>query len=126
MCKSDYQVPNTNIIIPKDVAVFIPVRAIQNDNDIYPDPQKFDPDRFSDEEMAKRHSFSHLPFGEGPRNCIGMRFGMIQSKIGIALILQKFSVELSSKMKLPLKYDLESFIPAIIGGMNVVMKEIKN
>jgi cytochrome P450 family 6 len=60
----DYQLPNGEVL-KEGKLVIIPNLAFQRDPEIFPDPMKFDPERFSDEAKASRHSFSSLPFGEG-------------------------------------------------------------
>lgn len=59
------------VTIPKDTLVLISVLGIHHDPNIYPDPDTFDPERFTKEAVAARHRMSYLPFGDGPRNCIG-------------------------------------------------------
>lgn len=66
--KNNYLVPGTDILIEKDVAVLIPAFAIQYDSEYYPNPEKFDPERFESEEKSKRNPMTWLPFGDGPRN----------------------------------------------------------
>lgn len=100
----DYGVPNTDIVIPKGVRVIISNYAIHHDPTIYPNPEVFNPDRFADDEVKKRHSMSFLPFGEGPRNCIGLRFGLMQARIGLAKTLLNFKFVLSPNTK-PLQFD---------------------
>lgn len=70
-CTKDYKIPELGIKIEKGTAVNIPILGIQNDPDYFPNPEVFRPERFIGEEKAKRDNFLHLPFGEGPRICIG-------------------------------------------------------
>ncbi len=77
VANKDYQVPNSKHVIGKNSLVWINAMGFHRDEKFYPNPDVFDPERFSQEEISKRHSlyggFTYMPFGEGPRNCIGMR-----------------------------------------------------
>lgn len=64
VARDDYQIPGTELTIEKDTLVIIPIYAIQRDADIYENPEKFDPERFSEENKAKRHAMAFLAFGE--------------------------------------------------------------
>ena len=70
-CVKAYNIPNTDIVIEKGCKVVIPSYAIHHDPRYYPDPDAFDPDRFQEENVKSRPSYTYLPFGEGPRLCIG-------------------------------------------------------
>ena len=72
ICTETYKVPDTDLVLEKGTRVIIPVYGIHHDPDYYPDPEIFDPERFNDENKAKRPNYTFLPFGEGPRICIGM------------------------------------------------------
>lgn len=71
VCTEDFPIPDSNYTIPKGMRVLISSPGIQNNPEFYPDPDKFDPSRFSKENIASRRSYTYLGFGEGPRNCIG-------------------------------------------------------
>lgn len=62
-----------NITINKGENVWVPTMGIHRDERYYPNPTKFDPERFSDENKANINAQAFLPFGSGPRNCIGRR-----------------------------------------------------
>lgn len=69
----DYTFEDAKLQIPKDTKVFIPVYALHYDPDIFPNPEVFDVNRFMDDTIATKHPMHYLPFGDGPRNCIGMQ-----------------------------------------------------
>ncbi|GJQ81995.1 Cyp6a9 [Trypoxylus dichotomus] len=125
VCTKDYRIPGTDVIIPKGLRVFIPIQGIHNDPEIYPNPQKFDPTRFSHENKNKRHQFSFIPFGEGPRICLGLRFAMIQTKICLAMMIKTFKLTLNSKTTLPLKFDPMKFFPCPLGGLWIDLEKIE-
>jgi len=72
---SDYELPapngNGTIILPAGTGVYIPVYALHHDTTYHPEPGKFDPDRFTQENINSRPNYTYIPFGEGPRMCIG-------------------------------------------------------
>lgn len=67
----DYRVPDDTLVIEKGTKVLIPAFAIHYDEQYFPDAKKFNPERFLSEEKAKRPSGTYMPFGDGPRICIG-------------------------------------------------------
>lgn len=103
----------------------IPAHAIQNDPEIYTNPDNFDPDRFTTEEMSRRSAYSFLSFGLGPRICIGLRFGMMQAKIGLAMLLQNFKFETCSKTVIPIEFDSKVFILTPKNGVWLKVTKIK-
>lgn len=100
--KNDYPINGTDAVIQGGTTVLIPVNAIHYDPDFYPDPQKFDPERFDSEAKKNRDPMKWLAFGDGPRNCIGLRFGMMQARIGLVALIKNFEFLISPETIIPI------------------------
>ncbi|ALC38786.1 maker439 [Drosophila busckii] len=96
----DYKLPSkepeSELIIERGTRVHIPVRAIHYDPAIYDEPHEFRPERFEPDACLQRHPMSFLGFGDGPRNCIGLRFGRMQVKVGLITLLNAFSFDVTA------------------------------
>jgi cytochrome P450 family 6 len=117
-------VPDSKLILEKGSNVLISVYGIHHDPLIYSQPEIFDVDRFSPEEVSKRHQMSFIPFGKGPRICIGERFGYLETKIGLVTLLSKFRFKPSEKTTLPLNFSKENIILSPQGGMWLKIEKI--
>ncbi|XP_045167948.2 cytochrome P450 3A14-like isoform X2 [Mercenaria mercenaria] len=74
---------------PHDTNISYSIWQVHHCLGLYPEPEKFIPERFTSEEKAKRDPFVFMPFGHGPRNCIGMRLALLEAKIATVAILRK-------------------------------------
>lgn len=88
--------------------VWFPIRAIQNDRKYFTNPEKFNPERFSEENKKKIDPFTFMPFGHGPRNCIASRFGLIESKAVIYHLLRTVRFEKAVSTETPPEFKKDS------------------
>jgi len=105
--------------IAKGSDVAIATYAMQRDPNLFPDPERFDPDRFLPENEAKQPKYAYLPFGGGPRICIGNSFAMMEARLVLATILQRF------KLALPLGQTVQAeqlFTLRPKGGLKMVVQ----
>ncbi|XP_063927453.1 cytochrome P450 4C1-like [Zophobas morio] len=79
-----------NITLPKGSVVMLGVLHVHRSTEYWPDPLKFDPDRFSPERSTNRHPFTYIPFSAGPMNCIGQKYAMMSLKTIVATLIRKF------------------------------------
>lgn len=73
VCINDYKVPGEDLIIEKGTRVYVSIHGIHSDEEYWENPEIFDPERFSEEKKKNMNQYTFLPFGQGPRVCIGKR-----------------------------------------------------
>lgn len=120
----NYKIPGTDVVIEKGTLVLFSTSGLQYDPKYYNEPRKFNPERYSDAEKAGKGfiEMPNLTFGEGPRNCLGMRLGKLQSKVAIILLLQKFKFELADEHKnTELKLHPLAAVKTPINGINLIV-----
>ncbi|XP_023717565.1 cytochrome P450 9e2 isoform X1 [Cryptotermes secundus] len=96
--------------------IMIPVYGLQHDPNYFPDPERFDPERFSDDNKHNINPMTYIPFGLGPRSCIGNRFALMETKSLLAHLLSRFSVKVISKTPIPIKVIQKGFNVTAEGG----------
>ncbi|GFQ70531.1 cytochrome P450 4c3 [Trichonephila clavata] len=79
--------------LPKGSSFVLPAMILHRDPEVFPEPDKFDPDRFSAENSVKIPEYAYIPFSVGQRNCIGQRFGVLEMKTIVSTILRSYRVE---------------------------------
>ncbi|XP_053708973.1 cytochrome P450 3A40-like [Synchiropus splendidus] len=99
-----------SVEIPKGLIVAVPVFALHRDPDLWPDPEDFKPERFSRERRVDVVPYSYLPFGAGPRNCVGMRLALIMVKLVLVEVLQNFSFSVCAETEIPLEMDPQGLV----------------
>ncbi|XP_070768650.1 cytochrome P450 3A30-like [Enoplosus armatus] len=104
------------ITIPKDMIVMTPVYALHRDPELWPEPEEFKPDRFSKQNKQNINPYTYLPFGIGPRNCLGMRFALVMVKLALVEVLQNYSFLVCEETEIPLKLAVSS----VVGPQNPI------
>lgn len=107
-CKKDVEV--NGVFIPKGTVVMVPSFVLHRDSAYWPEPEEFHPERFSKKNKDSINPYIYLPFGTGPRNCIGMRFAMMNMKLAVIRVLQNFSFKPCKETQIPLEIDSQGLI----------------
>ncbi|KAJ0170113.1 hypothetical protein K1T71_014041 [Dendrolimus kikuchii] len=126
-CSRPYHFPEINLKIDPGIKVLIPIAALHNDPQYFRDPEEFRPERFHPDEFGTIQKQLYMPFGDGPRNCIGARLGLMQSVAGLAAILSAFTVEPAPEtVRIPPISTKIGFIQSVKGGLPLLFKERKS
>lgn len=105
--------------IPAGALTFTSPYVVHNRPDVYPDPERFDPDRWLPEREAERHKGSYLPFGLGPRFCIGMHFALMEGPIVLAQLLRRWRFDVDTTRE-PTPDDYATLRP--MGGVRATIR----
>ncbi|XP_038946018.2 cytochrome P450 3A2-like [Rattus norvegicus] len=108
VCKKDIELGG--VFIPKGSVVMIPTYPLQRDPQHWTEPEEFHPERFSKENKGSIDPYVFLPFGHGPRNCIGMRFALMNMKLALTKVLQNFSFQPCKETQIPLKLSIQAIL----------------
>ncbi|KAG6454549.1 hypothetical protein O3G_MSEX008748 [Manduca sexta] len=95
----DYKIDD-NLIIPAGTPIYVNAAGLQMDPNLFPEPEKFIPERFLPEHNSVK-PYTHMPFGEGPRHCIGKRFAYQTLRYGLSKVLLSFEVRPLPNSPLP-------------------------
>mmetsp|Transcript_17628 Transcript_17628/g.68438 ORF Transcript_17628/g.68438 Transcript_17628/m.68438 type:complete len:492 (+) Transcript_17628:100-1575(+) len=102
-------------LFPKGTQFLVNIWALQHSPKYWKDPMKFWPERFDEEHKHELVNNAYLPFGAGPRKCIGFRFALAEVKVALVHLLRTFRFEYVSDRENP--YPTGAFNPAPEGGM---------
>ncbi|NWV15955.1 CP3A9 protein, partial [Ptilonorhynchus violaceus] len=107
-CKKDVEI--NGVVIPKGTVVTIPPYVLHYDPEYWPNPDEFRPERFSKENKESLDPYTYLPFGAGPRNCIGMRFALLTLKVAVVSLLQHFTFQTCKETQIPIKLSSQGLL----------------
>lgn len=142
VCNDPYRIPSTDATIDTDgTFVIIPLWCLHRDPELFPEPEKFDPERFSEENKHKVVPGSYMPFGDGPKVCIGkskmefsfklhnnnlgLRFALMKMKMCLTALLKDFEFRLDAKTKTVLEFDY-GFFTNIKGSIWINSRKASN
>uniref|UniRef100_A0A0K8T0Z4 Uncharacterized protein n=1 Tax=Lygus hesperus TaxID=30085 RepID=A0A0K8T0Z4_LYGHE len=121
----DYKLPGTDVQIKVGDKIVIPAISLQTDPRYYSEPLAFKPERWSQVEREKKN-YTWLPFGEGPRQCLGMRFAFMEMKFVVAKLLTEFEISISERTEMPAGHVILGIVGRLDRPVYINLKRIGN
>ncbi|KAJ0174919.1 hypothetical protein K1T71_009060 [Dendrolimus kikuchii] len=123
-CACPYTFADLEVSIEPGVRAFIPLQALHNDPQYFDSPEEFRPERFLPEQFdAEKYKYIYLPFGDGPRVCIGARLGLMQSLAGLAAVLAGLRVlPAPTTVRRPAVEPTANVVQAVRGGLPLLFQ----
>ncbi|XP_011172186.2 probable cytochrome P450 6a13 [Solenopsis invicta] len=126
-CTEEFELKGSDGLVYRiepGMEILIPIQALHTDPQYWENPEKYDPERFNPDRKHSIERFAYLPFGEGPRICVGMRMAQLQVKAGLTTILKKYRMELSPKTQVPLQMIPGAILQTPKGGLWVYLRQL--
>uniref|UniRef100_A0A1I8P5Q4 Cytochrome P450 n=1 Tax=Stomoxys calcitrans TaxID=35570 RepID=A0A1I8P5Q4_STOCA len=123
-CTQDYQVPESKFVIQKGTAVIVSLFSLHRDPEYFPRPLEYIPERFLKDQMDY-NPIAYMPFGQGPRQCIAQRMGLVNVKAALAKILANFNIEIMPHKEVEFEFHTA---PVLVpkGGLPVTLSKREN
>ncbi|XP_033218818.1 cytochrome P450 9e2-like [Belonocnema kinseyi] len=130
VCNRKFELPpvfpgKKSVTVEPGMVIYFPIFALQHDRNNYENPEKFDPERFLGDKKVNVNSASYIPFGIGPRKCIGSRFALLEMKVMIFHLLSRCILKPCSKTPIPIKLKRDTFTMMPEGGFWLKVAERK-
>ena len=138
VCTKPYNLPPAKsganpLTVKVGTPIIISLTGVQTDEENFPDAKTFDPERFLEPNKNKFNKDAYMPFGNGPRSCLGeflklhpniecsihvsgMRFGFMQSKVCLLKLVSNFDMRLNERTENPVKFESKTLFLALKGG----------
>nr|CAD7399081.1 unnamed protein product [Timema cristinae] len=120
VCVKPYSIPvkgnQPGTTFQLDDIALIPILGLHRDPEFFPEPDRFDPERFSEENKSSIKPFTYMPFGIGQRSCIGNRFALMEAKVALVYLLSKFSLRVVDKTAVKIEFSANNLTPTPKGG----------
>jgi len=131
VCVKEYVIPPVGpqekpVTINKNDVMWLPIMGLHYDPEYFPNPNKFDPERFNDENKGKIKPYTYIPFGAGPRNCIGSRFALLEAKVVYCYLLRNFEIHPYEKTQIPIKLNKRGFNMTAEDGFWIELRKRTN